>query len=265
MANEGAASASTSQAPAGGASGSGSGSGSTNGHGDGTSLESIDAVCNAIHSIAVSGGDAVSQFKLVRESLLPALTVLEAKGTAARVPGSMILQSALQGGTDPLVVLMQNPQATGSGLGYLFILCDSETSHFRHGILANWGSNSLARCQAENADPRIMVPHIVSFCAVADTYQLRLVPQKGMSHVSLLFPESSLTCFAPSPITGSLASLVLPVEPCRSSFFVRQLIKQIHLRSNPVPHFSPSYYPASSSSSWRIQHGRSAAQSIRHQ
>ena len=88
----------------------------------GTSLESIDGIANAIHSIAVSGGDSASQYKLVRESLLPALMALETRGTAAGVPGNMILQSALQGGLDPLNILMQQPNATGSGLGYLFIL-----------------------------------------------------------------------------------------------------------------------------------------------
>ena len=111
-----ASSSSSSSAPARQNSESGSSSGSS------TALESIDAVCNAIVTIANIGGDAAMQYNVVRDNLLPALNFLEQKGTSGGVPGSMILQSPLNGNRDPLVYLMQQPQLTGNGLGYLTIL-----------------------------------------------------------------------------------------------------------------------------------------------
>lgn len=62
------------------------------------------------------------QYKLIRENLLPGITQLENKGTAAGVPGRMILQSPLTGNIDPLYVLMQQPELTGNGVGFLSIL-----------------------------------------------------------------------------------------------------------------------------------------------
>ena len=88
-----------------------------------TGLESMDAVCNAILTTANTGNDVALRYQLIQESLLPALHVLEQKGTAAGVPGSMILQSPLSGNRDPLQVLMQSPELTGNGVGYLYILC----------------------------------------------------------------------------------------------------------------------------------------------
>lgn len=86
------------------------------------SLNTIDDVCNAILSITLSGGDANAQYKLVSQSLLPALQHLEHRGTSLGVPGSVVLCSPLQGNHDPLQALLtQIPQA-GLGLGYLFIL-----------------------------------------------------------------------------------------------------------------------------------------------
>lgn len=87
-----------------------------------TSLQSIDDVVSAIHGIAVTGGDAASQYKLTVESLLPALQLLDKNGTSAGVPGNMVLQSLLQGGIDPLQALAQQGMSTGNGVGYLSIL-----------------------------------------------------------------------------------------------------------------------------------------------
>lgn len=89
-----------------------------------TLFESIDDVVQAIQSIpAIAAGDAMMQYKLARESLLPALMHLEQKGISAGVPGNVILQSPLSGNLDPLQLLMQQPDLTGNGIGYLFILC----------------------------------------------------------------------------------------------------------------------------------------------
>lgn len=87
-----------------------------------TSLDTIDDVCNAIFTITVSGGDANAQYKLVSQSLLPALQHLDLRGTGQGVPGAVVLSSALQGNQDPLQALLTQIPPGGLGVGYLYIL-----------------------------------------------------------------------------------------------------------------------------------------------